>query len=273
MFRRTGILAFLTMVALAQPPLATAAVVYDNTTTYRSAENELLPAGQTASGEHGNQVQLAGTELWSLSHPDDVGSLQREIHGLLLGTLTTSSVELRFRHADDHEVWVSLNASFFSEVESKQRCLILQIQDISARRQAESRLQHIAYHDGLTGLPNRGQFLEQLSRSIAVTKRHPQRRFAVLFLDFDRFKLINDTLDTASATSFWSPSRGAAANLRPGDLVARLGGDEFAVLVRDVQSDGELIGLANRLQAITKRADPSCRVRRDRQREHRHHDQ
>ena len=208
------------------------------------------------------------------AHPDDVGSLQREIHGLLLGSLTTSSVELRFRHADDHEVWVSLNASFFSEVESKQRCLILQIQDISARRQAESRLQHIAYHDGLTGLPNRGQFLEQLSRSIAVTKRHPQRRFAVLFLDFDRFKLINDTLGHRVGDEFLvTVARRLHANLRPGDLVARLGGDEFAVLVRDVQSDGELIGLANRLQAIIKRADPSCRVRRDRQREHRHHDQ
>jgi hypothetical protein len=64
MFRRTGILTFLTMVALARPSLATATVVYDNTTTYRFAENELLPSGQTASGEHGNQVQLTGTERY-----------------------------------------------------------------------------------------------------------------------------------------------------------------------------------------------------------------
>jgi len=64
MFPRTAFLAFLVMVALARPPLATAAVVYDNTTTYQSIENELLPAGQTASGEHGNQVQLAGTERY-----------------------------------------------------------------------------------------------------------------------------------------------------------------------------------------------------------------
>lgn len=67
MFPRTAILAFLTMVALARPSLATAAVVYDNTTTYQSTENELLSSGQTASGEHGNQVQLTGTERFVTS--------------------------------------------------------------------------------------------------------------------------------------------------------------------------------------------------------------
>ena len=195
--------------------------------------------------------EMVGIELGSLAHPDDVGILQFEIRGLLGGSVSTFSAELRFQHVDGRDVWVSLNASFFSEGQSTQRCLILQIQDISARRQAESRLQFIAYHDGLTGLPNRGHFLEQLSRAIAVAKRQPQRRFAVLFLDFDRFKLINDTLGHRVGDEFLvTIARRLQGNVRPGDIVARLGGDEFAILVQDLRSNDELTVLAHRLQAL-----------------------
>ena len=87
-----------------------------------------------------------------------------------------------------------MNGSLFTARPPLSRCLILQLQDITARRRAESRLQHIAYHDGLTDLPNRSYFVEQLTRAIAVVQRHPERRFAVLILDFDRFKLVNDSL-------------------------------------------------------------------------------
>jgi len=194
---------------------------------------------------------LVGTELSKLAHPDDADSLQAEIGGLLRGRVTTCSAELRFQHMNGHEVWVALNASFFTEGSSTHRCLILQIQDISARRQAETRLQFIAYHDGLTALPNRVHFLEQLSRAIAVAKRQPERRFAVLFLDFDRFKLINDTLGHRIGDEFLvTIARRLQASVRPGDLVARLGGDEFAILVQDMQSTDELVGLADRLQAV-----------------------
>ena len=196
-------------------------------------------------------AEMAGIELRSLAHPGDVDVLQLEIRALLLGSVSTFSTELRFQHTDGREVWVSLNASFFSEGLATERCLIIQIQDVSTRRQAESRLQFIAYHDGLTGLPNRGHFLEQLSRAIAVAKRQPQRRFAVLFLDFDRFKLINDTLGHRVGDEFLvTIARRLQGSVRPGDLVARLGGDEFAVLVQDLRSNDELNVLADRLQTI-----------------------
>jgi diguanylate cyclase (GGDEF)-like protein/PAS domain S-box-containing protein len=216
-------------------------------TEYRVLQvNDALAAmlGRTA-------LELAGAELSTLAYLDDAASFVEEVGGVLRGSKSTGSAELRLLHADGRCVWVSLNASFFSEPQSKVRCLILQMQDISARREAESRLQFIAYHDGLTGLPNRGHFLEQLARAIAVSKRHRDRRFAVLFLDFDRFKLINDTLGHRVGDEFLvTVARRLHGNLRPGDLVARLGGDEFAILVSDARSNAELTALADRLQAI-----------------------
>jgi diguanylate cyclase (GGDEF)-like protein/PAS domain S-box-containing protein len=217
-----------------------------------STESRVLQANDALAVMLGRPAaELAGVELSSLAHPDDVAALQREIRGLLQGSVSTFSTEMRFQYADGSDVWVSLNASFFSESTTTQRCLILQIQDVSARRQAESRLQFIAYHDGLTTLPNRRHFLDQLSRAIAVAKRSPQRRFAVLFLDFDRFKLINDTLGHRVGDEFLvTVARRLQGGVRPGDLVARLGGDEFAILVQDIRSDDELVALADRLQAV-----------------------
>jgi diguanylate cyclase (GGDEF)-like protein/PAS domain S-box-containing protein len=196
-------------------------------------------------------ADFPGLELLTLAHADDANSLHAEIRGLLGGAVSSCSSELRLQHVAGEDVWVSLNAAFFSEGHARQRCLILQVQDISARRYAESRLQFIAYHDGLTGLPNRRHFLEQLSRAIAVAKRQPDRCFAVLFLDFDRFKLINDTLGHRVGDEFLATiARRLQEHVRPGDLVARLGGDEFAILMQDIRSDDEINVVSSRLQAI-----------------------
>ena len=220
-----------------------------------STECRILQANDALAALVGRvPAEFAGIELSEQVHPDDAEVLQAQIRGLLGGSVSKCSSELRFQHALGHEVWVSLNTAFFSEREPTRRCLILQIQDISARRQAESRLQFIAYHDGLTGLPNRGHFLEQLSRAVAVARRQPHRCFAVLFLDFDRFKLINDTLGHRVGDEFLvTVANRLQANIRPGDLVARLGGDEFAILVQDYGSKEELRLLADRLQVIISR--------------------
>ena len=104
------------------------------------------------------------------------------------------ALELRCRHRDGEPVWVSTHCSFFSEPGASSPCLILQVQDITARRKAEQGLHHIAFHDSLTGLPNRRRFHEYLSAAVERAKADPKDSFAVMFLDFDRFKLINDSL-------------------------------------------------------------------------------
>jgi diguanylate cyclase (GGDEF)-like protein len=144
-----------------------------------------------------------------------------------------------------------LNGSFFTARPPLSRCLILQLQDITARRRAESRLQHIAYHDGLTDLPNRNYFVDQLIRAIGVVQRHPERRFAVLILDIDRFKLVNDSLGHNAGDQLLVELAGRLqAYVRPADLTARLGGDEFAILVEDINADVEALRIAERLQDV-----------------------
>ena len=142
---------------------------------------------------------------------------------------------MRCRHRGGADVWAAVHGAFFTETTSEAPCLILQVQDITARRQAEAQLQHIAFHDSLTGLPNRSRFHDTAGAGARRASRDdPQRHFAVMFLDFDRFKLINDSLGHAVGDDFLvQVSRRIQEHVRPGDVVARLGGDEFAVLADD----------------------------------------
>src|SRR5205809_870081 len=195
------------------------------------------------------EVELIGIELTEIVHPEDVNVLRTKLAELLDGVGTGFTVELRCRHSQGLAVWVLLDGSFFNTGEAEARCLIIQVQDVTARRSAESRLQHIARHDDLTNIPNRGHFLEQLARAIATRKQQPQHRFAVLFLDFDRFKVINDSLGHGAGDELLiTLARRIQSLLRAPDVVARLGGDEFAILVETLHSDQDVIDLAERLQ-------------------------
>ena len=160
------------------------------------------------------------------------------------------ALELRCQHADGRMVWVTAHCSFFSEPGASSPCLILQVQDITARRCAEEGLHHLAFHDSLTGLPNRRRFHELLGQAVTQLNegQNPHDAYAVMFLDFDRFKLINDSLGHSAGDQFLiQVSHRIRDGLRPDDVVARLGGDEFAVLVRHVEHERSVVGLAERL--------------------------
>ncbi len=200
-----------------------------------------------------SETELAQSDLKAIVHAEDVGVLQAQVAGLLSGADSKFTAEVRCLHRHGIDVWVSTNGSFFSAGDSGERCLIVQMHDVTARRRAESRLQHIAYHDGLTNLPNRSHFLEQLTRAIVQAAGDPAAMFAVLFLDFDRFKVINDSLGhRAGDELLTTAARRLRECLRPTDLVARLGGDEFAILVEHVRSDAEVMELAERIQGVLR---------------------
>jgi len=164
------------------------------------------------------------------------------------GQCSSFSTQLRCRHRDGSDVWVAVSCSVFSERDDTSPCLILQAHDISARRHAEARLQHIAFHDSLTGLPNRHRFHELLGRALERVSADGARQFGVLFLDFDRFKLINDSLGHSAGDEFLVQiARRLQGNVRPDDIVARLGGDEFAILVEGTSCVDYAIALAERL--------------------------
>ena len=122
--------------------------------------------------------------------------------------------------------------------------------DVTDRKTAEAQLAHDAMHDALTGLPNRARFLEELTVSLAKARRKPAHLFAVLFLDLDRFKVINDSLGHAVGDDLLSSfGRTLRGWLRPGDLVARLGGDEFTILLDGMESTDDATRVAERIEA------------------------
>ena len=120
--------------------------------------------------------------------------------------------------------------------------------NVAERKRVERQLVHDAFHDALTGLPNRALFVEHLDQTMRRNRRAPQHFFSVLFLDLDRFKLVNDSLGHAVGDELLKAFADRLLRAtRPGDVVARLGGDEFAVLADDVAGPEDAVALAERI--------------------------
>ncbi|GAC1547052.1 MAG: hypothetical protein NVS3B16_18590 [Vulcanimicrobiaceae bacterium] len=122
--------------------------------------------------------------------------------------------------------------------------------EIAERKLAEQRLLHAASHDELTGLANRALFMDRFKQLIARTQRHNDHFAAVLFLDLDRFKLVNDSLGHSVGDALLvAVARRLERRLRTGDTLARLGGDEFTILLEGIDGEGESIAFAERILA------------------------
>ena len=220
-------------------------------------EGKLLQANQALCSLVGCDAQaLHGTDVRALLHSGDVKLLQRQIDTLLAGATDSFSIELRCRTAlGGDESWVSLHCAPFEDESALGAGMILQVHDISQRRRAEGQLKHIAYHDSLTDLANRACFIERLAVAVERNRQDPNHRFAVMYMDLDRFKIVNDSLGhTAGDELLKVVGRRLLARLRPHDLLARLGGDEFAILVEQDVSPQATTALAERL--LTTLAEP-----------------
>ena len=183
-----------------------------------------------------------------LLHPSDAALLDRHVADVVARREETFSIELRCCVDNSLETWVSLHCALFDDHATADAGLIFQLHDITSRRRTEGELHHIAYHDSLTDLANRACFQERLR--VAVERSTTERRFsfAVMYLDLDRFKIVNDSLGHAAGDALLKEvARRLSACVRPNDLVARLGGDEFAILLEETAQPAEVISLGQRL--------------------------
>ncbi len=193
---------------------------------------------------------LQNRPFTDILHRGDAELFRRRADGVAGSPAESFSMELRCRDAAGQAIWVSLHCGRFIDPGNDKSGLIYQLHDISQRRQAEGELHHIAYHDSLTDLANRNCFNERLAVAVERTRLDIDRRFAVMFLDLDRFKVVNDSLGhIAGNTLLQVVAQRISGSVRPGDLVARLGGDEFAVLLEQVHSPDDALALAQRLLA------------------------
>ena len=209
------------------------------------------PRWKTMLGYREHEVATTRGEWLGRVHSDDRASLTRAIDAFAQHEPATENFEFehRLQHRDGGYRWMLARATAVRDAAGKALRVVGSITDVTDRREAERRLQHDALHDTLTGLPNRVLFVDRVDRSIRrALRRHPECCAAVLFLDLDRFKVVNDSMGHAAGDQLLKAvAQRLEAALRPNDTVARLSGDEFTLLLDDVCEAREATIIAERV--------------------------
>ncbi|MDQ3798203.1 MAG: EAL domain-containing protein [Acidobacteriota bacterium] len=219
-----------------------------------SPEGEWLQVNESLCNILGyTEEELLENGFQAITHPGDLGNDLANLYQLLEGRIPNYQLEKRYCHKTGQTVWVLQSASLIRDADGKPRHVIFQIQDISDRKKAEELIHHAAFHDALTGLPNRTLFSDRLSMAVERAKRTSSYKFAVIFVDLDRFKIVNDSLGHDMGDKLLIDlSRRLENCLRTIDTVARLGGDEFAILLDGISEAGDATDVAERIQNSLK---------------------
>lgn len=205
-------------------------------------------------GGDGSATHTNYAGLMNLVHPDDHGEVEKVFRDVLSGRAASYKVEHRVRHASGDWRWI---LSHGKVVRRDAKGLVERIagtnMDIHERKLNEMRVEYLAHHDELTGLPNRVSFNHSLEHSIRQTKRK-RGKLAVMFIDLDRFKNINDSLGHDVGDQLLQEvSLRLRTTLRDSDIVARQGGDEFVVLIDGWLVTEDLVSVAQKiLQSVSK---------------------
>lgn len=195
---------------------------------------------------------LRQIEPASLVHPDDRDF--HEVAEIIAGAPGHVDVERRYRHADGHYIWCRVVDSVVRDPGSGVAAYgVIQLVDVTAMKAETADLAHAALHDQLTGLPNRTLLMDRLAYCLGRLRR-ADKVVAVLYVDVDRFKSVNDSLGHAAGDAVLvEVGRRLRSAVRPGDTVARLGGDEFAIACGDVADDADVVAVADRVSSLLNR--------------------
>ena len=194
--------------------------------------------------------ELVGIEFQRLIHPDDFETATAAMAQFTggVGVQHRFQLELRLVRRDEGVRWAALSVSGITDDEGKPSYALAHVQDITERKETEAKLTQMALHDPLTGLANRALLMEQLDQSLHRSARQGGQ-VAVLFIDLDRFKVINDSLGhDAGDELLVTVAQRLGSCLRGSDTAARLGGDEFVVVCENVENNEEALAVAHRLE-------------------------
>ncbi|MEX5746686.1 EAL domain-containing protein [Massilia sp. X63] len=193
-----------------------------------------------------SEIELLQRFFQQLTCGDDLPEELALIARLKAGQISDYQREKRLIRRDGTRVWVSVNVSSMRDVNGNQRFICV-IKDIQRQKQAEEALLRMANHDALTGLPNRVLMQDRLGQAIMHAHRGG-RQVAVMFIDLDRFKHVNDSLGhDAGDALIVEIARRLSGSLRESDTVARQGGDEFVVVLPDLASQDDAAKVARKL--------------------------
>ena len=182
-------------------------------------------------------------------HPDDLAELRSAIDAHLRGHLDHLACEARLRGDDGVYRWTLCRGMALRREDGSPYRIAGSLTDTTDRRRSEELRLHEALHDGLTGLANRTFFLERLCTAIRLSRRLETHRVAVILMDVDRFKVVNDSLGHALGDALLiAVARRLEGCVRAVDTVARLGGDEWAILIEDVENGDEVSRVADRVR-------------------------
>jgi diguanylate cyclase (GGDEF)-like protein/PAS domain S-box-containing protein len=205
------------------------------------------PRWKSLLGWEENEIDSSPQEWFNRVHPQDMNALQQAIAAHLKGLTPHFQQDHRLLHRDGTYRWMRSRGIAVRDRQGKPYRLAGSQTDITDQRQAEAQLRRQAFYDGLTGLPNRALFLECVQQSIAQTSTH--RTFAVLLLDLDRFKVINNSLGNALGDQLLiATAQRLQLCLTKRDVLARLGSDEFAILLNQIRGLDEALSVVHRIQ-------------------------
>jgi diguanylate cyclase (GGDEF)-like protein/PAS domain S-box-containing protein len=231
---------------------------------YRSMfENALEGIFQSTADGYYISANPALARLYGYSTPDELMERLTDIEHqlyvdperraefirLLQENDAVSEFESQVCRKDGSVIWISENARAVRDTNTGELLYYEgSVEDITERKRVKEQLQERAFYDPLTGLANRALFMDRLSHTVERAKRHPEYRFAVLFLDLDRFKIVNDSLGHLVGDQLLvAIARRLERCLRAEDTVARLGGDEFTILLENIEDVNQAIRVAQRI--------------------------
>jgi diguanylate cyclase (GGDEF)-like protein/PAS domain S-box-containing protein len=205
----------------------------------------VTPSSKTLLGY--SPEELIGRHPYELFHPDDGDLIGQEAHQLALSGIA-SPITYRIRRKTGEYIWLETLTQPILTQDGQVKHLQTTSRDVSDRVKVEEQLKHDALHDGLTGLPNRNLLMERLDLVLKRARSHPEFKFALLFLDLDNFKVVNDSLGHFIGDKLLlAVVKQLISLIRDNDLAVRLGGDEFVILLEEIDEVEVAVRVAERI--------------------------